>query len=478
MPAAGVDTPVASLVDRLAAHKMLAGVPRAELEWLAAHGEFISFAPGEIADRKGRPIERMIVQLSGTATLFVERGTGRRFVIETHGGDIAGKMPFSRISMPPSDVVVTEAVEALALHGDQFPAMIRECPVLIETLVHSMLDRARTMQSASMNDDKMAALGRLAAGLAHELNNPASAAARSAKLLNEALTEAHEASHALGAAHLSDEQRALIATMSARSLIPTKSGVFSAIERSDREDEITDWLDDHDSRLPPPSISAISESGLTTDTLDELSDAFSGVMLDAALRWIAAEYSARSLAADVERATTRIYDLVSSVKRFTYMDRAAPFEPTNIVQGLTDTVAVLASKARAKSVSVSVDAPPDLPLVSGNPGELNQVWANLIENAIDAVNESGHVSVTAARDGGTVVVRIIDNGPGIPPDVAPRIFDPFFTTKPIGQGTGLGLDISRRIVVAHDGQIAVDSRPGGGRTEFQVILPIERKPNG
>ena len=441
IPAAGVDTPVASLGDRLAAHKMLAGVPRSELEWLADHGEFISLAPGDIADREGQPVERMIV-------------------------------------LPPSDVVVTEAVEALAVHDDQFRAMIRECPVLIETLVHSMLDRARAMQPASMHDDKMAALGRLAAGLAHELNNPASAAARSAKLLNEALTEAHEASHALGAAHLSDEQRALIANMSAQSLVPTKSGVFSAIERSDREDEITDWLDDHDSRLPPASASAISESGLTTDTLDELSDAFSGAMLDAALRWIAAEYSARSLAADVERATTRIYDLVSSVKRFTYMDRAAPFEPTNIVQGLTDTVAVLASKARAKSVSVSVDAPPDLPVVSGNPGELNQVWANLLENAIDAVDESGHVSVTAARDGGTIIVRIIDNGPGIPPDVAPRIFDPFFTTKPIGQGTGLGLDISRRIVVAHGGHIAVDSRPGGGRTEFLVILPIDPKPNG
>jgi signal transduction histidine kinase len=290
------------------------------------------------------------------------------------------------------------------------------------------------------------------------------------------LTEAHEASHALGAAHLSDEQRALIADIGARSLIPTSTGVFSAIERSDREDEITDWLEDHHADLATTSIAALAESGLTTETLDELADSFAGEPLDLALRWIAAEYAARSLASDVERATTRIYDLVSSVKRFTYMDRAAPAEPTNIEQGLADTVSMLASKARAKSVSVSVDVAPDLPRVQANPGELNQVWANLLENAIDAVGESGHIALSAARDGATVVVRVIDDGPGIPPEIISHIFDPFFTTKPIGQGTGLGLDISRQIIRDHDGQIAVDSRPG--RTEFRVILPLEHRKNG
>jgi signal transduction histidine kinase len=330
------------------------------------------------------------------------------------------------------------------------------------------------MQSASMHEDKMASLGKLAAGLAHELNNPASAAARSAKLLSQALTEAHEASHALGAAHLTEAQRAAIEDIGARSLIPTKSGVFSAIERSDREDEITDWLEAHDADTTPAA--ALAESGVTTETLDELADAFEGDVLNAALRWIAAEYSARSLAANVERATTRIYDLVSSVKRFTYMDRPSVAEPTNIGQGLNDTVSMLATKARAKSVSVGVDVPADLPLVPGNPGELNQVWSNIIDNAIDAVGESGHVAVSAARDRETVVVSVIDDGSGIPPDILPRIFDPFFTTKPIGEGTGLGLDISRRIIRGHDGQIALDSRPG--RTEFRVILPMGHPKNG
>ena len=465
---------VAEIVDKLAAHKMLAGVPRSELEWLATHGEFLSLKVGEIADRKGQPTERMVILFTGTASLFIERGTGRRHLIDTHGGEISGVLPFSRGIAPPSDVIVTEDVEALFVHRDWFPEMIRECPAMVETLVHLMVDRARAMQTASMHEDKMASLGKLAAGLAHELNNPASAAARSAKLLGQALTEAHEASHTLGAAHLTEAQRAAIEDVGARSLIPTKSGVFSAIERSDREDEITEWLEAHDAETTPAA--ALAESGVTTETLDELAEAFQGDVLNAALRWIAAEYSARSLAANVERATTRIYDLVSSVKRFTYMDRPSVAEPTNIGQGLNDTVAMLATKARAKSVSVSVDVPTDLPLVPGNPGELNQVWSNLIDNAIDAVGESGHVAVSAAREGDTVVVHVIDDGPGIPSDVLPRIFDPFFTTKAIGEGSGLGLDISRRVIRGHDGQIAVDSHPG--RTEFRVILPLARATNG
>jgi signal transduction histidine kinase len=476
MPATGVDVDVAALIDRLAAHRTLAGVPRSELEWLAAHGEFISFKAGDIVEHKGQPVTRMIIQFTGKVSLLIERSTGRGTLMGSVGGDVASLLPFSRLGAAPADVIVIEDAEILSIDRDQFAEMIRECPRTVEALVHVMVDRSRLLQTATMHDDKMASLGRLAAGLAHELNNPASAASRSAKLLSQALTEAHEASHALGAAHLTEAQRASIEEIGARSLIPTTSGIFSPIERSDREDEITDWLEAHQTSLTPASASALAESGLTTETLDELADAFAGDALTAALRWIAAEYAARSLAADVERATTRIYDLVSSVKRFTYMDRSAPAEPTNIAQGLADTVSMLATKARAKSVSVSVDVERDLPLVLGHPGELNQVWANLLENALDAVSESGHVSLSAARDGETVVVRVIDDGPGIPSDVSPRIFDPFFTTKPIGQGTGLGLDISRRIVVAHDGQIAVESQPG--RTEFRVVLPIRRHANG
>jgi signal transduction histidine kinase len=172
----------------------------------------------------------------------------------------------------------------------------------------------------------------------------------------------------------------------------------------------------------------------------------------------------------VARATERISTLVSSVKRFTYMDRATVGEPASIAQGLVDTVAVLAAKARSKSVSVDLNLPVDLPLVRIHGGELNQVWSNLLENALDAVSDGGHVAVSAKPTGEELVVHVADNGSGIPPDIQARIFDPFFTTKPIGQGTGLGLDITRRIVRLHGGRIELESRPG--HTEFRVALPV------
>jgi len=380
-------------------------------------------------------------------------------------------LPFSRMTTVLGEVRCVEATDAIFVSREHFPELIRDCPAVIETLVHVLLDRARVMASTSVQDDKMVSLGRLAAGLAHELNNPASAAARSARRLREALAEAHGAARALGAAHITEAQRLEIESVGERSLIPTSTGVFSAIERADHEDSVVDWLEDHGANLGPAA--ALSESGITTESLDELAESFSGEALDTALRWIAAEYTTRTLATEVERATTRIYELVSAVKRFTYMNRdAAAVEPTDIGQGLADSVAMLAAKARGKSIAVRMEVPPNLPMVPGNAGELNQVWANLLDNALDAVGEGGEIIVRVRHTGNEIAVSVIDNGPGIPADVQSRIFEPFFTTKPIGQGTGLGLDITRRIVQSHDAQIVLETRPG--RTEFRVILQVER----
>jgi signal transduction histidine kinase len=195
--------------------------------------------------------------------------------------------------------------------------------------------------------------------------------------------------------------------------------------------------------------------------------------LDAALRWVATGCSTRALARDIERATARIFDLVSSIKRFTHMDKAQVPEPVDVDQLLSDTVTVMASKARRRSIALKVEVEPKLPRVLGFGGELNQVWMNILDNALDAApnDGSGSVTVSARQEHGFVVVRIRDNGPGIPDDVRPRIFDPFFTTKPPGEGTGLGLDIVQRIVRRHRAEIDVTSRPG--HTEFRIGLPLE-----
>jgi signal transduction histidine kinase len=462
------------LVDRLAAHKNFANVPRAELEWLCEHGDLRRYDAGEVVVPQGVPVTQMIIILDGTLAHWVERGTGRRKFMEWHSGDPTGLLPYSRLNVAPGISIIEEETVGLVLHKDQFPELIQACPTVTGILVHAMLDRARQFTSTDWQDEKIMSLGRLSAGLAHELNNPASAVARSAQLLTEALAQAEETSHALGAADLTEEQRERVEALRRNFLLPATTGVFSAIERADQEDELMEWLESHGADTGPAQ--SLADSGVSVSTLDELADALPGEALDLTLRWIAARYTTRSLAMDIERAATRIHDLVSAVKRFTYMDRATVAEPINLAQGLTDTVAVLASKAKAKSVSVSLSIPGNLPLVRVFGGELNQVWANLLENALDAVNPSGQVAMSAAREGDRVVVRFVDDGPGIPAEIRARIFDPFFTTKPIGQGSGLGLDISRRLVTQHGGQIEVDSQPG--RTEFRVILPIARRASG
>ena len=459
------------LIDRLAAHRAIGRAPRHELEWLAAHGEWRRFEVGEIPLPKGTPAEHMVVQLSGVVSTYTDRPTGRRFLLETKGGDLTAVLPFSRGGTQVGDVTITEAAEALFVHQSQFPELIRECPTILAAIVHVMLDRTHAMMSSSVQDEKVMSLGRLAAGLAHELNNPASAASRSAKRLVDALAQSHRAAEALGALGLTETQRTLIDAVANGALIPATTGVFSALQRADLEEEVIEWLDEHDADHAPAE--ALADSGVTLESLDALAEEFEGDGLNVVLRWISAEYIARSLAAEVQRATGRIHDLVSAVKRFTYVDRAAAPELTDVGQGLADTVAVLRSKAKEKSVAIDLDVSAELPRVLANTGELNQVWANLVENAIDAVGPGGNVSIVARPNGDEAIVRIIDDGPGVPPEIQGRIFDPFFTTKPIGQGTGLGLDIARRVVQRFDGHLALDTRPG--RTEFRVTFPVAKR---
>jgi len=288
--------------------------------------------------------------------------------------------------------------------------------------------------------------------------------------VSESLIELEEASRALGAAHLEPNEVALTDRVRGLCLAVPVTSVLSPLERSDREESIADWLAGH--QADETFAASLAETDVTLDLLDELAGTLTGEKLRATLRWVAAGCTVRGLARDIERAASRVHALVTAVKGFTYMDHATAPEPVDVAKGLTDTLAVMAAKARGKSVSVTLKLPTDLPRVRGFGGELNQVWANLVDNALDAVSQGGRVMVTARTEGHKVVVSVIDDGPGIPADVKNRIFDPFFTTKPIGHGTGLGLDIVRRLVHQNDGLIDVESVPG--RTEFRVALPAVR----
>ena len=457
------------LIDRLAEHKTLGAAPREELTWLAEHGTLRHLGAGEVLSHKGVQVEGLYVVLSGHVTLSVDRGSGPQKMIEWRTGEVSGILPYSRLTTPPGDAVAQEPTEILSLPRELLRALTQECFVITSILVHTMLDRARLFTSSDLLNEKMISLGKLSAGLAHELNNPASAIERSAALLEDRLAEAETATHGLGVARLSDAQLAAVDAIRNACLAKAPDGIRSPVQQAEREEAIADWLADHG--LDAAGAEALADTPVTIESLDQLASAVQGPALDVVLCWAAAGCAVRSLASEIQEAAMRISGLVTAIKGFTHMDQAMVAEPVDLGQSLANTVAVLRAKARQKSAAVAIELEAGLSFVRGFAGELNQIWGNLIDNALDAVEDGGHVEVKASRDGERVVVRIIDDGPGIPGPIRERIFDPFFTTKPTGQGTGLGLDIVRRLLRHNDATIEVDSRPG--RTEFRVAMPID-----
>ena len=456
------------IVEILSNHRTIGKAPREELAWIAAHGSLRQYQPGVLLTTPAEPVDALYILLSGRMSHHVNRGVGRRKVMEWVGGDVTGVLPYSRMKGGPGDTIVDETVEAFRISREDLPALTRNCYEVTASLVHAMTDRARRFTSTDLRDEKLISLGKLASGLAHELNNPASAAMRNAKSLPGALSAAEEAARNLAAAGLTSGQLKELDEVRLLLLNSKPQPYISGLALADREEAVAEWLGDHDLESVPAE--ELARTPITIEVLDRLARTLQGESLGAALRWLAGGANARSLASDIDRAAGRIYALVASVKGFTHMDRAPVAEPVDLRGGLDDTVSMLDGKAGGKSVAITLNVAPDLPRIRGVGVEINQIWMNLIDNAIDAAPEHGHVEVAAAQAGTDVVVRVIDDGPGIPPDIMDSIFDPFFTTKPVGEGTGLGLDIVRRIVQWHSGEIEVDSRPG--RTEFRVKLPV------
>lgn len=456
-----------TLLERLSTHRTLASVPHSEIAWVATHGVLRHFDPGAVLTPKGGQVEGLHVVLDGHLAIYVDQGSGRRKVMEWRSGDVVGMLPYSRMVGPPGDVVAEEPSDLITVHRDHFHDMIRECHELTAVLVHVMVDRARHFTSSYLHDEKLVSLGKLAAGLAHELNNPVSAIARSAGSLSSGVMRADALARTLGSSGLTPEQMLAVENMRDACLSRRAQSVLSPLQQEEREDSILRWLKKNGADTEPAE--ALAESEVTFEMLDQLAASMRGPALNAALGWIAAGCATRRLTSEIQIAASRIHDLVAAIKGFTEMDRATVPEPVDIGRGLANTLVVLRSKAKDKSIALTLDVDTDLPCVNGFGGELNQVWANLIDNALDAVSEGGHVQVTARREGDNVAVSVLDDGPGVPPEIRDRIYDPFFTTKSVGKGTGLGLDIVRRLIQRHNGRIELES--AAGRTRFCVTLP-------
>ncbi len=456
-----------TLVDRLAALPELAGVPREQLQWLLEHAEHRRADGGTTFHASGQDVMGLYLLISGRLSVRVDQHGVTREVREVTPGRFTGLLPYSRMASSPRGYVVADGpIEYLWMAQEHVRELTRRCYEITELCVHEMLERVRTFKAEDKQQEKMAALGRLSAGLAHELNNPASAAARASRELDAARAEVVAASRALGAARLEGETLRTLESLEAAAR-RTPGASLTSMDRADLEDRIREWLVRHgtDADLAYP----LAGSGLTIADLEAATPALAGTRLALVLKSVAADAALRGLTADLVSAAGRIHALVAAVKKHTHMDRAPTPEPIHLEEHLGDTVALMTSKAALKGLSLELSVEPGLPPVEGTVVDLNQVWLHLIDNAIDAGTESGRIVVDAARDGECVVVRVTDDGPGIPAGDQERVFEPFFTTKDVGQGRGLGLDIVRTVVRSHRGAVDVTSRPG--RTEFRVVLP-------
>jgi signal transduction histidine kinase len=333
-----------------------------------------------------------------------------------------------------------------------------------------MSDRVREATRNAQQREKMTALGTLAAGLAHELNNPSAAVRRAADTLAARLDALPELTARVVARGVMPHQFASACSLRARTL-SRESPVLSTLQRGHAEDAVAAWLDRHGAAEPWVLAETYVDSGLAVEDLEALTEAVPDEAAADVLAWMEALLSAERMARDITAAAARISDLVGAVKSYSHMDRAQDKQPVDVHVGLDSTLVMLGHKIKRKQAAIERRYA-ELPAIAAYPGELNQVWTNLLDNAIAALAEGGHIGIdTELETDHTVAVRIRDDGHGIPADIQSRIFEPFFTTKPVGEGTGLGLDIVQRIVVQHHGgHVSVESRPG--RTVVSVRLPI------
>jgi signal transduction histidine kinase len=444
-------------------------LPEEDLRWLAERFEEVSLQPGDAGAREGDPANWLFVILEGEIR-FQQTGKDSP-VLRATAGQVTGLLPYSRLKQYKGSARAALPTRIARLHKDHFPEMLRRMPQLGQRLVALMADRIRETTRLETQRDKLMALGKLSAGLAHELNNPAAAAQRATANLRETLEAVRDASIRLARHALSPEQRETILRFEREAGEFKPAIPADPLAQSDREEQIAIWLEK--CRVPDAWKLApvLADVGVDVVKLESLAAEVGDDVLTDALIRIASLITIARLISEIENSTKRISDLVRAVKEYSYMDRAA-MQETDVHQGLENTLTILGHQLK-RGVKVVRDYDKDLPLICAYGGELNQIWTNLMDNAIEAMHGQGELRVRTARDlDDRILVEIGDNGPGIPTEVLPYIFDPFFTTKGVGEGTGLGLDTACRIVRNHHGEIQVTSQPGD--TRFKVYLPIDQ----
>ncbi|HLF02531.1 MAG TPA: ATP-binding protein [Anaerolineales bacterium] len=449
------------VVDSLRQIPLFSGLGDSDLQWLLDRAEPITINAGALLVEEGAPGDSAYIILDG-AFEVIKKSDRQSFVLAVRAaGDVIGEMSLLDHAPRMASLRAVRDSRLLRIRAEAFHQLLAASPAAAIALLHTVSARLRENEAALRQNEKMAALGTLAAGLAHELNNPAAAAHRSAEQLRAVLTEwqaltAHLNSPLLNS--LRDE-------VMRRAASPP---VLNPMELSDQENKLQAWLEkravDQGWELAP----TLAAFGWDAAALDSVTQPFAPAQTGLIINWLATGSTVYSLLNEIHLSAVRISEIVKAVKTYSYLDQA-PIQEIDLHAGLEDTLVILRHKLK-NGITVTRDYAPTRPRLEAYGSELNQVWTNILDNAIDALNGAGAIAIRTRADEERAIVEISDNGPGIPDHIQARIFEPFFTTKPPGAGTGLGLHIAYNIIQKHYGQIRVESQPG--RTCFQIRLPI------
>lgn len=432
----------------------------AALQWMIDHSVYQCYREGDSLFEPGQAIDHMQIITKGRYLIRMERQGETQEMGVWEAGNITGVLPFSRMVSARARGIALEPTCTLELHRDHFTEMVNVSYELTQALVSVMTSRVREFTGRRFQTEKLFALGKLSAGLAHELNNPASAMVRNAEELYKKVHSTPEKFKAVITMRITPEQTDRINAILFAKIKAAKDYDPSMMEREAAVDDLLDWLEDEGIQDAEDVAETFADFNVTTDDLDQVREIAEGQSIGTLLWWIESTLSLECLVEEIHEASERISTLVRSIKDYSHMDRGVSIEQVDLHRGIKSTIVMLKHKLKKKNIQLHKELDPDLPNIQGYAGELNQVWTNLITNAIDAMEEGGTLGIKTYQERDQVFVEVSDTGTGIPEDEQTRIFEPFFTTKSMGEGTGMGLDIVQRIMDHHKAEIGVKSQPG------------------